>query len=137
MDSTDTPITVESQLLPQLGGDAKNAIEKLQVMTAFADAEVSRAQSRLADVKDEIESISVDAKRRIKALAEERARLETSIQSNQSNAAVLRQRSTAVFKDVLVAQGFDPTSIDRYRIRMDGDFNVVGVHEDAPPPKEK
>lgn len=110
---------------------SKARLEKVQVLIAFANTEVASAESRLVEVRDEIDAITVDTKRRLKALIDEKARLEAKSQSNKSNSERLNATFREMLRAALVASGVAEERIDRFQVRIDSDLNILSVTEDA------
>lgn len=108
-------------------------LEKTQVLIAFANSEARSAEARLGEVRDEIESITVDTKRKLKALIEEKVRLEAKAQSNSSNS----ERLFALFRDnlrkALLAAGVSEERVDYYQVRLDPDLNIISITDEGEP----
>jgi len=129
LDST-TPATVDSVASVELDLVTKVSLEKMQVLMAFANSEAASASTRLQEVLDDIDSVSVDAKRRLKSLAEERARLDGRIQSNKLKAERMYAQFKSTLRSALLAFGVPEDRVDHYQVRLDSDLSIVSVFDD-------
>ena len=126
----ETTATIELDTL------TKAPLEKLQVLIAYATSEANSADQRLTEVRDEIEALTVDTKRRLKSLIEEKGRLEAKSQSNKSNAESLFTLFKDKMKTALITAGVPEDKVSGYQCRIDSDFNIVSVFDGAATPKE-
>jgi hypothetical protein len=108
-------------------------LEKTQVLVAFANSEADSAAARLVEVRDEIEAITVETKRRLKALIEDKVRLENKVQSNRANS----ERLFALFREnlrkALLAVGVPEERVDNYQVRLDPDLRIISITEEDGP----
>lgn len=105
-------------------------LEKTQVLVAFANSEAASAQARLNEVNDEIEAITVDTKRRLKVLVEEKVRLEGKAQNNRANSERLFTLFRENLRKALVSVGVPEDRVDNYQVRLDPDLNIISISEE-------
>lgn len=134
MPDTEAPVlTLGNSRKPgvELDPVTKAGLEKTHVLIAFANSEADSAEVRAIEVRDEIEAITVDTKRRLKALIEEKARLEAKVSTNKANSERLFELFKANLRKALIESGVAEDRVDHYQVRFDTDLNILSVTDDG------